>query len=559
MTNQTNPAAVAALRVAILSFGDSHPDAVRRFARGQRIISQGAVSDDCFLIKEGTIGILVRQSPSGVETQVALRFEGDLIGETAFLQRNAPRTASVEVVSASATLIRLSRADIFSLLREDPALHNVITLLWELAAYRRDETLQVLQGHVAVENHVMSVLLADIHNFSALGEAAWEEQSSSFLFDFVEQAHETATRYQAAFEDQGDGFRILFLQPDHVRRALSCATTIRDAFLHLRKLWVRRNDAFGDIGLGVGICTDCVSIRKREGSPQPEGRVLSHAINIAAAMSKYRSVPSDVDIYIDENTFSMSEPTTLQITGPHQKWLEKLGRFYPLYSVHTITSAIAGGEVRIGKEGVATNLSTATSQRTDDQSSISILFLASDPSDASRLRLAEEAREIQEKLQLSKYRERFSFHQRWAVRPEDLSQALLDIEPQIVHVSGHGTSIGELCFEDKTGTMHPISSQSLAALFREFSKTVRCVVLNACFSKVQANAIVSHVDFVIGMDNAISDAAAIAFAVGLYQAIGAGKAIDEAYRLGCVQISLQGAGGDENRIPVLKKRTGGRA
>jgi hypothetical protein len=190
---------------------------------------------------------------------------------------------------------------------------------------------------------------------------------------------------------------------------------------------------------------------------------------------------------------------------------------------------------------------------------VSILFLAADPSDATRLRLAEEAREIQEKLKLSKYRDRFSFHQRGAVRPEDISQALLDAEPQIVHFSGHGSESGELCFEDRLGKTHAISAGSLGTLFKEFSETVGCVVLNACFSETQANAIVRHVDYVIGMDRAISDSAALAFAVGMYQAIGAGKTIEEAYRLGCAQIGLQHGVEDESLTPILKSRNPGRA
>jgi hypothetical protein len=72
----------------------------------------------------------------------------------------------------------------------------------------------------------------------------------------------------------------------------------------------------------------------------------------------------------------------------------------------------------------------------------SILFLASDPSNTTRLRLGEELREIQEKLQFAKHRDSFSLNARWSIRPTDLSQALLDINPLIVHFSGHGTSDG---------------------------------------------------------------------------------------------------------------------
>jgi CHAT domain-containing protein len=183
---------------------------------------------------------------------------------------------------------------------------------------------------------------------------------------------------------------------------------------------------------------------------------------------------------------------------------------------------------------------------------VPILFLAADPTDASRLRLGEELREIQEKLQLARLRERFSLHQRMSVRPADLSQALLDTQPQVVHFSGHGTASGELCFENVSGKAQPIAPDALAALFEQFADQVDCVVLNACYSEAQAKAIARHIGHVIGMNRAIGDRAAIAFAVGFYQALGAGRTVEEAYRLGCVQIRLQGI--SEHLTPVLLKK-----
>lgn len=64
-------------------------------------------------------------------------------------------------------------------------------------------------------------------------------------------------------------------------------------------------------------------------------------------------------------------------------------------------------------------------------------------------------------------------------------------------------------------------------------------------------------DYVIGMNQAIGDKAAIAFAVGFYQALGAGRTIEEAYKLGCVQIQLQGI--PEHLTPVLLKNERGPA
>jgi len=178
-----------------------------------------------------------------------------------------------------------------------------------------------------------------------------------------------------------------------------------------------------------------------------------------------------------------------------------------------------------------------------------ILFLAADPTDASRLRLGTELREIQEKLQIAKMRERFQLEQRMSVRPVDISQALLDTNPKIIHFSGHGTGEDGLCFENEIGKIHFIQADALAALFDLVSDQVECVLLNACYSRVQAEAIAECIKYVIGMDKAIGDKAAIAFSVGFYQALGAGKPIEEAYKFGCVQIRLQGI--PEHLTPIL--------
>ena len=183
---------------------------------------------------------------------------------------------------------------------------------------------------------------------------------------------------------------------------------------------------------------------------------------------------------------------------------------------------------------------------------ITILFLAADPTNASRLRLGEESREIQEKLQLAKLRDQFKLEQRMSVRPADISQALLDVKPKIVHFSGHGTGTGALCFENQAGEIHSIEPDALAALFEQFADQVSCVLLNACYSEIQSKAISAHIDYVIGMNQAIGDKAAIAFAIGFYQALGGGRTVEDAFKLGCVQLRLQNI--PEHLTPVLNKK-----
>jgi hypothetical protein len=180
------------------------------------------------------------------------------------------------------------------------------------------------------------------------------------------------------------------------------------------------------------------------------------------------------------------------------------------------------------------------------------VFLAAEPSDAAPLRIGQELRDIEDQLKLAAKRDRFWLTQRLSIRPADISRMLLELRPQIVHFSGHGMNDGALCLENELGDVQPVSPEALQDLFGIVADSVRCVILNACYSVVQAEAIGRHIDYVIGMSDAIGDQAAIAFAVGFYQALVAGHSIEIAYRAGCVQIRMRGIA--EHLVPVLKKR-----
>jgi Effector-associated domain 10/CHAT domain len=186
-----------------------------------------------------------------------------------------------------------------------------------------------------------------------------------------------------------------------------------------------------------------------------------------------------------------------------------------------------------------------------------ILVLASSPSDRARLLLDKEVREIEEGLRRSQHRDKFVLQQRWAVRPDDLRRALLDFTPQIVHFSGHGEGVDGLLVENDAGLAQHLPTEAVANLFKRFAdRGLECVVLNACYSEVQANAVAEHIDYVVGMNSAIGDDAAIKFAVGFYDELGAGYSYEDAYNGGCDAISLQGI--PEQHTPVftnLKKKS----
>lgn len=179
-----------------------------------------------------------------------------------------------------------------------------------------------------------------------------------------------------------------------------------------------------------------------------------------------------------------------------------------------------------------------------------ILILAANPKNTSRLRLDQEVREIDNGLQRAQRRDEFILKQVWAVRRSDFRRAMLDSKPNIVHFCGHGLGEEGIAFEDENGQAKLVSTEALSGFFELFADTVECVVLNACYSEVQAEAIAKHIPHVIGMNKAIGDSAAIEFAVAFYDALGAGKTIEFAYKLACNAIQLSGL--PENLTPVLK-------
>jgi len=181
-----------------------------------------------------------------------------------------------------------------------------------------------------------------------------------------------------------------------------------------------------------------------------------------------------------------------------------------------------------------------------------VLILTANPKNSTPLRLDEEIREIDAGLTRSKNRDQFKLEQRWATRPRDFQRALQDFNPQIVHFSGHGIGEGGLALEDDSGQAKLVSGAALGGTFELFADQVECVLLNACYSEVQADAIVQHIPYVIGMNQAVGDTAAREFAVGFYDALGAGKSIEIAFKFGCNSIRM--AGISEDLTPVLKKR-----
>lgn len=170
---------------------------------------------------------------------------------------------------------------------------------------------------------------------------------------------------------------------------------------------------------------------------------------------------------------------------------------------------------------------------------LSLLFLAANPTDTTRLRIDEEMRSISHALRSADFRDQFELIIHPAVHVSDLQELLLRHRPQIVHFSGHGTGEMGIILQNAAGVAQLVPTAALGDLFALVNTTVRCVVLNACYSIEQAKAIAAHIDCVIGIPNTIDDDAALAFATAFYNALGYGQTVDSAFRLACNALDLQ--------------------
>lgn len=185
---------------------------------------------------------------------------------------------------------------------------------------------------------------------------------------------------------------------------------------------------------------------------------------------------------------------------------------------------------------------------------ITVLFFATNPKGTSQLRLDEEARTIQEMIRKSEHRDSISFETRWAVRPLDILQAINEINPDVVHFSGHGADTGELVLENTDGSAKIVTKEAITQTIMASSDKIHLLFFNACFSYEQAQEVINHVDAAIGMTTSISDKAACTFAAQFYSSLGFGFSVKKAFDQAKGVMMLESP--EEANTPILCTKDG---
>ena len=185
---------------------------------------------------------------------------------------------------------------------------------------------------------------------------------------------------------------------------------------------------------------------------------------------------------------------------------------------------------------------------------ITVLFFATNPKNTTHLRLDEEVRTIQEMIRKSEHRDSILFESRWAVRPLDILQAINELNPDIVHFSGHGADSSELVLENSDGTAKLVTKEAITQSIMMSSDKIRFMFFNACFSYEQAQSVVKHIDAAIGMADSVSDTGACAFAAQFYSALGFGFSLKKSFEQAKGAMMLESP--TEEHIPELYVKDG---
>lgn len=192
-------------------------------------------------------------------------------------------------------------------------------------------------------------------------------------------------------------------------------------------------------------------------------------------------------------------------------------------------------------------------QRGNRKESCRVAVFQANPKGTDHVRLDKEANLIEEKRLQSKLRNLFEIKIVPAFKISDLMRVLVEFKPRIVVFCGHGAGTDGIICENEKGEIKLIPTVALGHLFETVSSYVECVVLNSCFSSIQATELVKHIPYVVGMDGAIGDEAGVGFSGGFHTGLFGGLDIPACYQLGKNAIELENI--PEHLTPILMTKT----
>jgi hypothetical protein len=185
-----------------------------------------------------------------------------------------------------------------------------------------------------------------------------------------------------------------------------------------------------------------------------------------------------------------------------------------------------------------------------------VAFLASNPSDESRVRTDIELKAVKRAVNASGNRDVIHVEPFPAAGFSDLLRALNEYQPHVVHFSGHGGP-GLLVFdseEDLDFDSAALDFDVINSVIMAIDTPPKMLVFNACDTLAGAERFTTTVSAVVAMSASIGDLAAVVFAPAFYAALAAGQSVRSALAQGKAMLKAQRVGDDD--LPTLLLRSG---
>jgi hypothetical protein len=175
-----------------------------------------------------------------------------------------------------------------------------------------------------------------------------------------------------------------------------------------------------------------------------------------------------------------------------------------------------------------------------------ILILTANPSDCRSIQDGHEIHGIKEMLRMSLAANIAEPLVETSVSPENFLWAMNRHKPHILHISAHGSTAGDIGLVNEDGKLSTAPMEGMKRALLATGKSVRLVILNACYSAVLARELAGHFDYVIGVEDPLLTPTAIAFAKGFYGALGEGKNLAEALEQGRTLAAMKNLRGPDH-------------
>lgn len=179
------------------------------------------------------------------------------------------------------------------------------------------------------------------------------------------------------------------------------------------------------------------------------------------------------------------------------------------------------------------------SLRNPQNESLRILYATASPD--GDLRVSQEIRRVKIAVATALHRDSIDIEHAPDVTPSDLLDHLTRFQPHVIHFSGHANG-DVLVFDD--GTLEGGERVIPISLFMDAvsapDQKPSLVVLNACESAENLEALLGGVPLAIGMAASVGDADAIVFATRFYRAVADGQTVESALTISRVEMQMNG-------------------